>query len=183
MRFHFRITVWDQWEPHKYSRLITVCFKNHFLTSLAGRSANIAALPFLLVSVHTSLTKTTSLPDMERGESDHPWLGHVQTPLYNPSWPPSLPLMEHVGPLSLPVHSLLFQQCHSEPFEGGTARDEWEPERQRARLDHFFTSSQMFTTQHNSCTLNTLTYIVKAVLSAIFLTQWIYERNVCLVLY
>lgn len=132
--------------------------KNHFLTSLAGRSANIAALPFLLVSVHTSLTKTTSLPDMERGESDHPWLGHVQTPLYNPSWPPSLPLMEHVGPLSLPVHSLLFQQCHSEPFEGGTARDEWEPERQRARLDHFFTSSQMFTTQHNSCTLNTLTY-------------------------
>lgn len=78
--------------------------KNHFLTSLAGRSANIAALPFLLVSVHTSLTKTTSLPDMECGarrvrppmtrtRSDTP-LQSILTPL-PPSdgtrWPPLAP--------------------------------------------------------------------------------------------
>lgn len=44
----------------------TVRPKRHFLSSLAGRSANIAAELFLLVSVHTSLTTAASLPDMER---------------------------------------------------------------------------------------------------------------------
>ena len=69
------------------------CFKDHSLNLLAGGSANIAALLFLLVSIHTSPTPTTSLPDMESGE----W--QVRPPMtrtrsdtpYNPSYPtPSL---------------------------------------------------------------------------------------------
>lgn len=99
--------------------------KDHSSTSLAGRSANIAALLFLLVSFHISLPMTTSLPDMESGtrrvrppmtrtRSDTP--PPLQPILPDPppsagtSWPP-------LTPCALSVVSAV-----SEPPEG----EEWE---------------------------------------------------------
>lgn len=97
-----------------YSRLITVCLKDHSLTSLAERSANIAALLFLLVSFHTSLTTTTSLPDMESSTQ------RVRPPMTRthsdacrqPPPPPPQPPTGTSWP-SLAVFSRLFQQCQS----------------------------------------------------------------------
>lgn len=88
-----------------------VCLKDHSLTWLAERSANIAALLFLLVSFHTSLTATTSLPDMESGTRRvRPPMTRTHSDTATPS---TLPLLEQVGLLSLPVFSRLFQRCQS----------------------------------------------------------------------
>lgn len=75
-----------------------VCPKRRFLSWLAGRSANIAADLFLLVSVHTSLTIARQIWSATRSQWDHPWPGRrsdtrVQSILICPT--------EQVGPLSV----------------------------------------------------------------------------------
>lgn len=129
--FFFNNTIQNQRKPNNHSSLITVCFKDHSLTLLAGRSANIAALLFLLVSIHTSLTTTTSLPDMESSTRQvRPPMTKTRsdTPR-NPSYPtPSL----YWNKLA-PSHSLCSLSCFSSvrANRGGRARAEQEPERQR----------------------------------------------------
>lgn len=100
-------------KAYRPSRLITVCFKVHSPTLMSGRSANIAVLALPLVNAHTSLTTTTSLPDMESGtrqERPPSTAGHFQTPptarLIQAFTPPP-------PPPSLPVFSWLFQRCQS----------------------------------------------------------------------
>lgn len=103
-------------------------FKHPFLTSLAGPSAKIAALLFLLVSVHTSLTMTTSLPDKERGArrvgppmtGTRSYTSLRSMPSSPRPTPPPTPVSDGTSPLSL---CLLFQQCQSEPLEGGGERE------------------------------------------------------------
>ncbi len=126
--------------PNDNSKHIVVCFKDHLSTFLAARSANIATLLFPSCSLAFTPPSRRQLLfqiwSPAHGESDHPWLGHVQTPLTtHPIGPPPSLSWNKLAPSCSLCSLCCFSKVRA--IRGGKS-ESWvrAGKTERARFDH-----------------------------------------------